>query len=61
LQVFPSTDASSSSKQDSLALSFWHALAGLAQDQGFRVEPLIAEGHAYSGLGHVHVERRCPL
>jgi hypothetical protein len=58
LQVFPSTDGTSPHK-DSLALAFWHAMASLAQDQGFRVEPLIATGHSFSGLGHVHVERRC--
>ena len=58
LQVFPSTDGTSPHK-DSLALSFWHAMASLAQDQGFSVEPLVANGHSFSGLGHVHVERRC--
>ena len=58
LQVFPSTDGTSPHK-DSLALAFWHAMASLAQDQGFHVEPLVATGHSFSGLGHVHVERRC--
>ena len=59
LQVFPPTDGSSA-HTDSLALNFWRAMSSAAQDLGLAVEPLVAQGHAYGGLGHVHVERRCP-
>lgn len=53
----------SSAKQLRAARNFWDGLAAEARKLGLRVEPRDQDpanpDHAYSGVGHVHVEIRC--
>ena len=59
LQTFPTSR--NTTAQITEATLFWDAMANEALLLGFDVEPLQSANGSFSGLGHVHVEKDCPL
>jgi len=64
IQTFPVLPDFPTAAQLAAAQSYWDAVADEALSLGFEVEPRDYDPqkpHSFSGVGHVHIELRCPL
>ena len=64
IQTFPILPDFPTAAELAAAQSYWDAVADEALSLGFEVEPRDYDPqnpHSFSGVGHVHIELRCPL